>query len=184
MKDLSIDPLKGTVLSIPLFLALVAVVVAPHWLIWGENAIAVALRDTGVLMMIVIFVGAIVLHEALHAIAWALAAGLKRSEVEFGILWRALAPYAHVKVPIPARAYGIGTAAPGLVLGLLPGLAGLLTGNGALTGWGAVLLSLASGDLLILLTLRSVPADALVRDHPSRFGCVVLEPGETGEPLG
>jgi len=181
MKDLSIDPQRGTVLSIPFLLAMIAAVEIPHWLLWRESAIRAAF-NTGVLAAVLIFAAAIVAHEAIHGITWALAARLKRSEIKFGVLWSALTPYAHPKVPITARAYRIGAAMPGLVLGLLPSLAGLATGNAALSGWGAVLLSFACGDLLILLTIRSVPPGALVRDHPSRFGCEVLEPSDMVEP--
>lgn len=181
MKDFSIDPQRGTLLSVPLFFAMIAAVMVPHWLLWRENPIAAALESTGVLPMILIFAAAVVAHEAIHGITWALAARLKQSEIKYGVLWKTLTPYAHPTVPITARAYRIGAAMPGLALGLLPSLVGLATGNATLTGWGAVLFSLACGDLLILLAIRSVPPGALVRDHPSRFGCEVLEPSDTAE---
>lgn len=174
MRDLSIDPLQGTIRSIPLLLGLVALVAVPHWLLWNENPISAAFDPIGTLVMLGIFVAGVVLHEGIHGISWMLAGRLKPSDIKYGVLWSALTPYAHPKVPISARAYRIGAAMPGILLGVVPSLAGIITGSGFVSGWGAIFLSVACGDLLILLTIRSVPAEALVRDHPSRFGCEVL----------
>lgn len=174
MQDLSIDPNKGTLQSLPLLAGLVLLVAVPHWLLWQENAVLSALRSVGPFGLVGIFAFAIVAHEALHGITWMVAARLKPSDIRYGVLWKALTPYAHPKVPIPARAYRIGAAMPGVVLGLVPAILGIATGSAILSGWGAIFLAFACGDLLILLKIRSVPADALVRDHPTRFGCEVV----------
>lgn len=186
MQDLSIDPQRGTVQSIPLFLLLFGLVAVPHWLLWHENIVSAALDPLGLLGILGILAAGVILHEGVHGITWMLTARLKPADMKYGVLWKALTPYAHPKVPIPARAYRLGAAMPGILLGLIPALAGLATGSGFVSGWGAVFLAAAAGDLLILLKIRSVPADALVRDHPSRFGCEVLDPEEAdrGFPPG
>ena len=69
----------------------------------------------------------------------------------------------------------IGGAMPGIVLGIVPSIVGLATGRGAWTGFGAILLAAAAGDALVLWSLRDVPPATLVRDHPSRVGCEIVD---------
>ena len=67
-----------------------------------------------------LFAGGVVVHEALHGIAWRLA-GAAPGSVRFGFQWKTLTPYAHSTAAMSARAYRIGAVTPGLVLGLVPG---------------------------------------------------------------
>jgi len=48
------------------------------------------------------------------------------------------------------------------------------TGSGWLAGYSILMLAAASGDALILWILRSVSADRLVQDHPSKVGCTLI----------
>lgn len=122
-----------------------------------------------------VLVALIVLHELLHAVGWLLAGRLRLREIRFGFSWRALAPYTHVRVPLPARAYRIGTVLPGIVTGVLPGVIALLTGSGVVMLISALMIVSAVGDLLVLWTIREVDPDSLVIDHPSAIGCYVRE---------
>jgi hypothetical protein len=113
------------------------------------------------------------LHEVIHGLSWAYFGQRPLKDVRFGVQWKLLTPYAHLQVPIPARAYRLGAAMPALVLGLLPYGAGLAVGKGWFTAFGLLYLFAAGGDLLVLWQLRKVDANALVEDHPSRAGCYV-----------
>jgi len=64
-------------------------------------------------------------------------------------------------------------ALPALLLGVLPGLIAGITGSGWLMAYGALMLAMASGDLLVLWLIRDVPSGRLVRDHPSEVGCEI-----------
>jgi hypothetical protein len=64
---------------------------------------------------------------------------------------------------------------PGMVLGVLPYLAGLATGNVWVTLFGLVFTWSAGGDALILLLMRGVGPGELVEDSPTRVGCHVVE---------
>lgn len=175
MKDYSLDPIYGSLLAVPVVVGLLAFVWIPHWLLWGEFALDEALVSVPFALQLIILVASVLVHEALHAVAWAWAGGLSLAQIEFGVLWKALAPYAHPKVPLSAGAYRLGVVAPGLLLGLIPSLLGILFGWSIFSGWGGLLLAFAAGDALILWTIRHVSEDTLVRDHPSRFGCQVVE---------
>jgi len=116
---------------------------------------------------------AIAVHEGLHALAWMLAGGVKFNEIRFGFDVRNLAPYAHARTDMTARAYRVGVLTPGIVLGVIPCIVGIATGDGLLTLFGAIMLSAAIGDLYVYWIIREVPGDAQVRDHPSQAGCMV-----------
>lgn len=160
-------------------LPVLAALAAPFAFAWGwgdveEGFLWWADRPVGFLGALVV---GVLVHEGLHAVAWRSSARLPAGSVRLGMNWRALTPYAHCGVPMPARAYRIGAAAPGVVLGLVPVAVAWATGNGAWLAFGLLFTLAAGGDALILWLLRGVPPEALVADHPTRAGCVVL--GET-----
>jgi hypothetical protein len=113
------------------------------------------------------------IHEGIHGLTWMWLGKVSRKHIKFGVKY--LTPYAHCEIPMSARAYRTGAMMPAAFLGLLPYSIGLLVGNGWLTVFGLVFLFAAGGDLLILWILRSVKADAMVEDHPSRVGCYVYD---------
>ncbi|MGH7516411.1 MAG: DUF3267 domain-containing protein [Gemmatimonadales bacterium] len=115
-----------------------------------------------------------VLHELIHGVAWAAAARQPLGIIRFGMNWKALAPHAQCTVPLPASVYRLGAAAPGLALGVLPGLAGALTAEGVVAAFGWIMTLAAGGDMVVLWLIRSLPGHVLVQDHPTRAGCVAV----------
>lgn len=172
--DRTISPARATLLSLPLTVALAGVVLVPYFLIWGSNPLH-ALRGVGPLVLAGVFLVSVALHEAVHALAWYLASPRPRPHITFGMNWRALMPYAHAAGPLPAGTYRLGVAAPGILLGAVPGAVGLSVGSATLSTWGAAMLAIATGDLLVFARLQGVPSTALVRDHPTRVGCEIVE---------
>lgn len=116
-----------------------------------------------------------ILHEAIHGLSWVLLGRRSLNSVEFGFSREAMMFYAHLKEPIGARVYRIGIVMPGLLLGILPALAGALTGNVPVLLFGMLFIVGAGGDFLVLWLIRGVAPDAQVEDHPSKVGCYVLQ---------
>ena len=153
---------------------LVALAVA-YGLVWGWNALGnggVDLIDP-IWRFLAIFVAGVLVHELLHVAAWRLA-GAEPGSTSLGFQWKTLTPYAHSDAPMTARAYRIGAATPGVVLGLIPALIGLAVESGAVFWFGLFFTLAAGGDALILWLLRGVASDRLVADHPTKPGCLVL----------
>ncbi len=63
---------------------------------------------------------------------------------------------------------------PAVLLGILPSILGILTGNGYITIFGLFFILAAGGDIFILWLLRKVKAGVLVEDHPKRMGCYII----------
>lgn len=140
-------------------------------LVWADVALFASLERLA-------FVGWLIaltmLHELVHATSWKLLGGLRWADIEFGVKWKYLAPYAHSKAPMRASAYRIGAVMPLLLVGLLPFGVALALGDGLWAWLGAVMISGAVGDVTVLWVMRSVASDALVIDHPENAGCLVL----------
>jgi len=146
--------------------------------LWGWSAVPDGL-DAWLdvpLWMFAALIGGVLVHEGLHASAWRLSADLPPGSVRLGFNWKALTPYAHCSAPMPARAYRIGAMTPGIALGLVPCAVAWATGSGMLFVFGLLFTLAAGGDALILWLLRGVEPHQLVVDHPTRAGCLVLEP--------
>jgi len=132
------------------------------------------------LLFLALFIGGIVLHEALHGLTWQILSG-QRDVVEYGVKWKVLTPYAHMKARIPISAYRTGIWMPGFVVGLIPVLVALLIGNGTLLWFGILFVWGAGGDMMILWLLRGIPDTAEIEDHPERVGCYVWLLEESAE---
>lgn len=186
MTDRSVSLARANVVALVAALPVLAVLVVPFVLAWGGRAVA-----DGAMWwsdrpgaMFAALIGGVLVHEVLHAAAWRASARLPPGSVRLGFNWKMATPYAHCAVPMPARAYRIGAAAPGVVLGLVPVVAAWVTGSGALLVFGLLFTLAAGGDALILWLLRGVPPDARVVDHPEQAGCYVLDAGEPWPPAG
>jgi hypothetical protein len=178
-RSVSMGRANGWALGVlgPPVVALAAAFVALHG--WGP--ILEVGREAPWPLVLGVLVGGVLAHEGLHALAWKLAAGLPWGDMTLGFQWKTLTPYAHARVPMPARAYRIGALTPGVVLGLVPAAAGLALGDGEGFLFGLLFTFAAGGDALILWLLRGVAPGRLVEDHPARAGCYVhLASGEAG----
>ena len=70
---------------------------------------------------------------------------------------------------------------PGLLLGIIPALLGIISGNGMYMSFGLLFTIAAGGDAMVLWSLRKEDRDALVQDHPSNAGCCIVEPSSVTE---
>ncbi len=154
-------------------------------LLLGLLGIAWALRGAGFLVDAMTdlqrpwgFLGWLVLgvfvHEAIHGLVWAWLGGKPLSTIRLGFQWKSLTPYAHIREPIPVRAYRWGAVMPALLLGFLPYALGLLLRSPFLFLYGWFFILAAGGDFVILWLLRNDRGDLLVQDHPERVGCVLV----------
>ncbi len=155
----------GLILMFPIGL----LTLIPYWLVWHE----IALSGFNAVIILVALIPSVIIHEMLHGVGYLLG-GAKIGEVKFGFLVRKLLPYAHCKVPLSAAGYRLGVALPGLILGVLPLIIGLLAHDPTLTVYAIAMILAAVGDLITLVMLVPVPNNARVQDHPSKPGFQIL----------
>jgi hypothetical protein len=173
-QDATVSMLTANLVAIALIPIAVLLFLLPYSLIWGDITSTFRIDSTVGWTAVLIFCLSIVVHELLHAVGYIWVGGVPRTAVKFGFSWRGLAPYAHCREAMTARAYRTAVLLPGIILGVLPAIVGLLIGSFWLTLFGAIMVMAAGGDLAVLLAVRDVPATAIVRDHPTKPGCEVL----------
>lgn len=172
--NLTMSPLRanviGSLFAVPLFLLPCGL----YAFIWDVSNVSAP--PGSMLILLFAFIAAVVAHELLHGMGFLLG-GASREEVDFGIHWHVLSPYAHCRTPLRTGAYRLALVLPAIVLGLLPATLGLLFGGAWIVFFGAVMLAVAGGDAVVLWILRRVPQRAWVQDHPTEIGCLVLNDG-------
>ena len=175
-QDLSISLARANVYTLSVSLPLVGLMLLTYLELSPVAAVPLAVRLPSTLLFLAVLVAGILVHEAIHGLAWAYFGRLPLQRIRFGFQAATLTPYAHALDPMPARAYRIGAVLPALLLGGLPFLVGTIVGSLSLALYGMIFVFAAGGDLLVLWLIRNVDARALVQDHPSRAGCIVLPP--------
>ncbi|MCA9903976.1 MAG: DUF3267 domain-containing protein [Anaerolineae bacterium] len=163
--------IQGTLLS----LALLVLPIVIYWVFHGFAVFWVGLSGITFIAWIAAILVGIILHEGIHALGWKTFGNLRWRDLSFGVDRATLSPYCHAHVPMTAAAYRIGALLPGILIGFLPAIIGIVLADAFLTAMGAFLLSAAIGDFIVLWVLRTIPANAHVLDHPSNAGCYVLE---------
>ena len=167
---------RANLLGILILFPLIFLPFGLYILIWGGKNL-LASTQTLTQNPLVLVAGLLILtilHELIHGITWQILSRSGWKDVQYGIKWKTLTPYAHLKKPIDIRPYRWGGVMPGILTGLLPALIGLVSGNGALFVVGIFMIAAAGGDLMVLWLLRNDKHPALVEDHPTEAGCNVL----------
>jgi hypothetical protein len=175
-QKISISILHANLWSIIIILPLIIIQVYLLHYFWDLHRLIV-LKSIG--LFLGCFVTGIFLHEFIHASTWIIFGSISFKEIKFGMHWKYLTPYVHLKVPLTARPYRWGIIMPGLVLGILPSSLGIITGQSMLMLLGIIFTAAAGGDFLILWLLRKVPSTRKVQDHPTEPGCWVLDSEES-----
>ncbi|WP_299758362.1 DUF3267 domain-containing protein [uncultured Pontibacter sp.] len=175
---------EANVKALVFMLPILVLYIVPYVLLWPEqfsySAVGGFVREHGVytlfypFLMLLVFVLGAVVHELLHGLTWSVFCKRGVKSISYGVHWRYLTPYCHCQEVLPLHAYILGGIMPGLVMGLLPAGAGILTGNLLLFLFGLFFSVAASGDLLVLWMLRHANATDLIQDHPEKIGCYVF----------
>ncbi len=129
----------------------------------------------GTLFILMIFIGGVIVHELLHGVTFAWYSKKGWQSIEFGVIWQYLAPYCHCKEALPVRHYLKGILMPGLVLGLLPALIGIMIASFPWLIFGWLFSVVAAGDLLMARMLLQENPDDLALDMDDAPGFWVYE---------
>lgn len=170
-RDITVSLLEANVYGLLFGLAPAGMQVVAFYFVWRGRELAGG--SFSIWYTLLILVAGIVVHELLHGLGWMVFAAVPREDVHFGVKWKLLTPYAHSSARMPLRGYRWAGFLPGLVLGLIPAILGIVTGSVPLLGFGAIFTLAAGGDFLILWLLRKAPAEAEVEDHPTLAGATV-----------
>jgi len=183
-EKLTIDLLKANLYAIFAIIPILIIYGLPFYFLWRNTFSKIALKSFinefsfGILgdfisILLVITVGT-VLHELIHGITWAKYTENGFKSIRFGIMWRMLTPYCHCVEPLKVKHYILGAIMPTIILGFLPFVFSLVTGNLLWLFFGVFFTMGGVGDFLIINLLRKEKKDDLVLDHPTEAGCYIF----------
>ena len=161
--------------SLRFVVIILALTIVPFTLIWGWNTL---FSKPPFLELFILFILGIMIHELIHGITWACCAKNSFRSIKFGFLWEGLMPYCHCKESLPVKQYIIGAALPTIILGILPAIYALCTGNILALWFSVVLLFGGAGDAMIIRKLWPLDHNMQIMDHPSKPGFYI--PDENG----
>ena len=118
---------------------------------------------------------AIVVHELIHGIIFAIYAPNGFKSVSFGFNAKLGAFYCHCEQPIRVKHYRRAGIAPLVILGLIPLIFGFITGVAWFKTFGLLLTIGGFGDLLVYIKLLKINRNLFVLDHPDKLGFKIIE---------
>ncbi len=176
-REVIIDMNKANGFAIVMLVVVGVVLAGLFRLIWGRWTDGEGLTGSGILLLLGLIV-AIVVHELIHGLTWSLFAPRGLRSIKFGIMKKYLNPYCHCSDPLPRNGYLWGALMPGIVTGLIPAIVALAIGSFSLLVFSIIMISMASGDLMIaLLALKEDPR-CTIYDHPTEGGFYVNDQEE------
>jgi len=101
-------------------------------------------------------------HELLHVVGFRIARGLAGDQISIRWSRRFLLPHVALRVPVGVRRLRFAALLPGVLTGVLPLIAGALTGHGKLVVLGALMAAAAGGDLAIVVAVRGLERSTLI----------------------
>jgi len=116
---------------------------------------------------------AIVLHEVIHGLIFALYAKSGFRAIKFGFSKTMGALYCHCKDPLKVKHYRRAGIAPLIVLGLIPLTFAMIAGVNWIKTFGLLLSIGGFGDLLIWIKLLKFDSNLVIRDHPEKLGFII-----------
>ncbi|MCQ6557514.1 DUF3267 domain-containing protein [Paenibacillus mendelii] len=114
------------------------------------------------------------LHELTHALGYVYIGKVPWKDVKVGVLWKSLTPYVHCRVAVGVQVYRMVGLLP-VVYGIVPVVIGLMADVKLVYLLGVIMLLASYGDLLMLWVLRKLPHYTMVKDHPSKLGCEIVD---------
>jgi hypothetical protein len=162
-----------------LFFAIPAAIIltSAYLVLWGKSGFIdarITISRNFLLSIVIVLLG-VLLHELIHGLSWAWFGKKPLSAIKYGINLKALAPYAHCNQPLDIRAYRLGAIMPGLLLGVLPAILGIVSGAGEIMIFGLLFTVAAGGDAMILWLLRNEKSGIQVMDHSVNAGCYIID---------
>jgi len=171
-----------------MMIPLTIVYVLTYFLIWGDGLSKESMASfldqsffpsNRIIAIAAVIIG-IIIHELIHGITWAKYTEQGFKSIKFGVMWKMLTPYCHCKEPLKIKHYILGASMPGIILGIIPSIYAIATGNIAILVFGWFFTLAAGGDLIMVILLRKENPNDFVQDHPSEMGCYIYrEEGAT-----
>lgn len=174
-KDLTISLVLANVLA---FVLGIPIIILIGMGFFAKNTEGYGSFDGGsFLICLAAFIAAIFVHELIHGVTWAIFTEKKWRAISFGFIVKYMTPYCTCSEALKKGQYIVGGVMPTVVLGIIPGIVSVFTGQFGLLVFSALMILTGGGDLAIILKLlcfRTGDKETLYIDHPYKGGLVAF----------
>ena len=184
-KEVTLTAAEANIYALVFLVPLILILFVPYYFLWsGQFTLAqlksyLEARESWTFLDIgvgaIVLLAGIVAHELLHGLGWSFYTKNGWKSIRFGVIWNYLTPYCHCSEPLIMKSYRIGSLLPALILGMIPSIVAMATGNLVLFVFGFFFTFAAGGDFLILWMLRKEKSNVLVQDHADKIGCIIIQ---------
>jgi hypothetical protein len=167
---------EGPRLAVSLLVMIVVFCLAveiPFHLIWTKDDVPLVQFHLPAWAKFLSLIAAIFLHEMIHGVIFATYAPRGFKAIRFGFSTSLGSPYCHCEDPVKIKHYRRAGIAPFIVLGLLPLIFGLVTGEPWCKTFGLLLSLGGFGDLFVWFHLLKYNGNLMILDHPEKMGFFV-----------
>ncbi len=151
------------VATITFFIPLIFGIVL-QWLFFNDKIFKIAIWD--IIILIIGYPVLVIIHELIHGICF-LITGANIKDIRFGIIPKKMMVYCTSKKPLSVSSYKVTLLMPLILTGIIPFILSIFYLNVLYVLLFALLISAASGDLMMFFKLTKYRLVKLVLDHPS-----------------
>ena len=172
--DLTVSIKKANVFAVILLIPLLMIGLAATW----NRGVRPGNDPLLILLFFAAYLVLIPVHELIHGASWAPFTEHRFRDIEFGFMKQYFTPYCTCTVPLQKGPYVFGALMPLVLLGILPLIAGILTGSIFVLSLGILMTDAAAGDIMIvwkLLRYQTSARQIVYMDHPTQAGGVIFE---------
>jgi hypothetical protein len=158
-------PKKSILILIGILLSATPFTMIYGWLeLWGLVKMFFSFPE----FILTVIIGTVA-HEVLHLLVWGIAGRVPLNKLKIGFNPKTVTPFASCKIPISRNAYLLGTIMPGIILGIIPYLLGIIVMKSFFI-YGVYFMVVAAGDFTMVSLINQVPQSYLIEDHPEKVG--------------
>ena len=175
-QDVTLSVVRANVYALLWLIPFAAVFIA-LFILMGHTYDIESERIESLLLLPVEMIAAIFVHEGLHGLTWGMFASQHFKSIEFGFIKEMATPYCSCTEPLKRGVYLLGAFMPCLLLGLVPCVAAVFSGQVFMLAFGLIMIGGAGGDLTIMLkmlTFKENKREVLYLDHPTECGFIAL----------
>lgn len=183
-KDYSVSDIEASIYPQIITLPFIGILVGLNIYIWKEqnflNELSSLISTNFIIFILILFIGYII-HILIQGLTWQLFGNNKSNTIRYGIRRTtrgSVSFQAYCKEPIELKIYKLGITIPGIILGILPAVLGIITGHSFVFVFGLFGILYSGEDILILWLLRNIADDSLVKTHSKKTGCYVIDKNE------
>ena len=174
-KEITVNLLQANLYSLPILVLIIGIMTSSYLIVWDKKVFLEGFGGFRFLYTYLFLIIGFFLHEIIHLFSYHFLGKIALENIRIGFQIKSLTPYAYCSKSMSINAYRWSAVLPGLILGIIPGIFFLISGNSYSFILAMILTIAAGGDFLLIWLLRKIPAKSLVQDHPEKAGCIILE---------